>query len=167
MQLFSCSRENARFDKPRQKLLKKRFGCGAGPLKGRSRRVGSSVAVACMGSSVACVIPSADTRTKLGTGGTCPLYAKSIVFATWSESAFEPPDEERRAFSDVENSVHSTSNAGNSFCSSWPDAILSIGCDLRKRFANEFLYEYSEFNSAPYIRFHYFKAFDFKIHFRT
>ena len=164
MQLFSCSRENARFDKPRQKLLKKRFGCGAGPLKGRSRRVGSSVAVACMGSSVACVIPSADTRTKLGTGGTCPLYAKSIVFATWSESAFEPPDEERRAFSDVENSVHSISNAGNSFCSSWPDAIsfwfligLILFCERIPLW----------FNSATYINFHYFKAFDLKIHFKT
>ena len=98
MQLFSCSRETARFDKPRQKLLKKRFGCGAGPLKGRSRRVGSSVAVACIGSSVACVGPSADTRTKLGADGTScesrPSYAKSIKFATWQESASEPPNEE-------------------------------------------------------------------------
>ena len=61
MQLFSCSRETARFDKPRQKLLKKRFGSGAGPLKGRSRRVGSFVAVIGIGSSVICVGLSGDT----------------------------------------------------------------------------------------------------------
>ena len=97
IQLFSCSRETARFDKPRQKLLKKRFGCGAGPLKGRSRRVGSFVAVIGIGSSVICVGLSGDTKVKLWANSTscesCPLYAKSIKYATWQESAFEPPDE--------------------------------------------------------------------------
>ena len=69
IQLLSCSRETARIDKPRQHLLKKRFGCGAGPLKGRSRRVGSFVAVVGMGSSVVCVGPSGDTIAKVWADG--------------------------------------------------------------------------------------------------
>ena len=122
MQLFSCSRETARIDKPRQKLLKKRFGCGAGPLKGRSRRIGSSVAVVWIETSVFCVGPSADTNPKFGTDGTCPLYSKFIEFA-WQESAFELSDERCGLSSGVVNSLYSISNAGKSICTSWQHSI--------------------------------------------
>ena len=43
IELFSTSSAIARAAKPRQKVLKKRLGLGAGPFDGLSRRIGSVI----------------------------------------------------------------------------------------------------------------------------
>ena len=46
IEFFSASTAIARMAKPRQKVLKKRLGLGAGPLDGLSRRIGCATTAA-------------------------------------------------------------------------------------------------------------------------